>query len=439
MEESEHRFSDRATAGRQLADALARFAAESPVILGLPRGGIPVAAQVAHALEAPLDILMVRKMGTPLAPAIAIGALAEGGVQVLDTVMCEQIGIELDDIPRMVRDHARDIDRRTIELQRHHRRLDLRGRLVIIVDDCLVTGSTAHAAIRSARRSGAACVILAVPVGTREALRRLGEVADEIVCLEVPTQDTSVSTFYGTFPQVSDVEVFSALGVSIESRSCASNSGRTIEDIVLDVGSVHLPARLTLVEGASLLVIFAHSSGHGRHSPRNRESAELLHHAGVSTLLLDLLTEGEAVDRRNAFDIHGLADRLMTAVDWAGSSPRTAHLGVAIFGASTGAAAALEVAARRPDVVRSVVSRGGRPDLAEAWLDLVRCPTLLIVGGDDVEVLRLNYVAGQHLLCPSALEIVPGATHLFAEPGALQSAAAAARDWFMDTSVTRVA
>jgi putative phosphoribosyl transferase len=282
-------------------------------------------------------------------------------------------------------------------------------------------------------------VILAVPVGTREALRRLGEVADEIVCLEVPTQDTSVSTFYGTFPQVSDVEVFSALGVSIESRSCASNSGRTIEDIVLDVGSVHLPARLTLVEGASLLVIFAHSSGHGRHSPRNRESAELLHHAGVSTLLLDLLTEGEAVDRRNAFDIHGLADRLMTAVDWAGSSPRTAHLGVAIFGASTGAAAALEVAARRPDVVRSVVSRGGRPDLAEAWLDLVRCPTLLIVGGDDVEVLRLNYVAGQHLLCPSALEIVPGATHLFAEPGALQSAAAAARDWFMDTSVTRVA
>jgi putative phosphoribosyl transferase len=154
---------------------------------------------------------------------------------------------------------------------------------------------------------------------------------------------------------------------------------------------------------------------------------------------MDLLTEEEATSRTQVFDIEHLADRLEGALAWTRHHPSTQHLAVALFGASTGAAAALAVAARCPDVVRSVVSRGGRPDLADPWLPRVTAPTLLIVGGDDVEVLRLNREALTRLRCPATLEVIPGATHLFEEPGTLQRAARIARDWFTRTATTRAA
>ena len=182
------------------------------------------------------------------------------------------------------------------------------------------------------------------------------------------------------------------------------------------------------------MVLFAHGSGSGRHSPRNRLVAEILNEAGLGTLLMDLLTaDEEARDARTAhlrFDIALLADRLVAAVDWAASEPPTAELAIGCFGASTGAAAALVAAARRPAEVRAVVSRGGRPDLAGPDLALVQAPTLLIVGGDDQPVLELNRQAARALRAPAELTVVPGATHLFSEPGALEEVARLARDWF---------
>jgi dienelactone hydrolase len=200
-------------------------------------------------------------------------------------------------------------------------------------------------------------------------------------------------------------------------------------------GPVSLEGDLTVPAGARGIVLFAHGSGSGRHSPRNRLVADVLRRAGLATLLLDLLTaDEEDIERRGGrlrFNIDLLADRLAGATDWAAAQPLTAGLRVGYFGASTGAGAALVAAAGRPDAIGAVVSRGGRPDLAGGALPLVLAPTLLIVGGNDVPVIDLNEQAAARMTAAETqIVIVPGATHLFEEPGTLEEVARLASDWF---------
>ena len=199
---------------------------------------------------------------------------------------------------------------------------------------------------------------------------------------------------------------------------------------------VHIPCAMHLLEGELVVpraprgvVLFAHGSGSSRLSPRNRVVAEYLQDAGMATLLFDLLTESEDLLYPNRFDIPLLTERLLAASDWVRHERSVRHLPLGYFGASTGAAAALQAAAARPEV-GAVVSRGGRPDLALAELPNVRAPTLLIVGGDDTQVIALNREAYAALRAPKALEIVPGASHLFEEPGTLDRVAHLAAAWF---------
>jgi putative phosphoribosyl transferase len=204
--------------------------------------------------------------------------------------------------------------------------------------------------------------------------------------------------------------------------------------VKVPAGSVTLEGNLTLPKDSQAVVLFAHGSGSSRHSSRNRYVARVLNEANLATLLIDLLTlDEEAIDARTAqlrFDIELLAERLVHATDWLTQLPDTEHLRIGYFGASTGAAAALVAAAERPDQVRAIVSRGGRPDLAGAALPRVRAPTLLIVGGNDVQVIELNRVALAQLRVEKQLVIIPGATHLFEETGALEVVARLAREWF---------
>jgi len=206
-------------------------------------------------------------------------------------------------------------------------------------------------------------------------------------------------------------------------------------DVRLALPGAELEGSLTLPEEAPGLVLFAHGSGSSRHSPRNRYVAEILQGAGLGTLLMDLLTHDEdAVDqytRQFRFDIGLLADRLIGAIDWLEQQPETRELSIGLFGASTGAAAALQAAAARPNRVRAVVSRGGRPDLAGEALEHVQAPTLLIVGADDASVIPLNDEALRRIKAPAEMKLVPGASHLFEEPGTLAAASALARDWFV--------
>ena len=199
-------------------------------------------------------------------------------------------------------------------------------------------------------------------------------------------------------------------------------------------GSAELEGSLCVPETAAGIVLFAHGSGSSRHSPRNRYVAQALREGGLATLLMDLLTITEeredALTARLRFDITFLAGRLVGAIDWLARYPVTSRLRIGLFGASTGAGAALVAAAERPETVGAVVSRGGRPDLALPVLERVHAPTLLIVGGLDYPVIGMNREALDHLQAERRLDIVPGATHLFEEPGTLEEVARLARDWF---------
>lgn len=211
--------------------------------------------------------------------------------------------------------------------------------------------------------------------------------------------------------------------------------------VTIPADGAPLEGLLVLPPGAHGIVLFAHGSGSSRHSPRNNFVASILQvgversdggpgRGGLATLLIDLLEEREAADRRNVFDIDLLADRLLSATKWLRQQPETRDLRIGYFGASTGAGAALQAAARAPAGVGAIVSRGGRPDLAGPYLSRVQAPTLLIVGGHDTPVIGMNEAALAQLHCPKELVIVPGATHLFEEPGTLEEVAHLARTWF---------
>jgi putative phosphoribosyl transferase len=194
--------------------------------------------------------------------------------------------------------------------------------------------------------------------------------------------------------------------------------------------ALSLSGALTIPAKAKGIVLFAHGSGSGRFSPRNRLVARCLHEGGVATLLLDLLLTDEETDRRKVFDIDLLADRVLMASAWLREDPRTKELPLGYFGASTGAGAALQAAAKAPFPIGAIVSRGGRPDLAEPYLSQLIAPTLLLVGGEDHPVIEMNQHAYRLLRCPKQLTIIPGATHLFEEPGTLEQVAEQALKWF---------
>lgn len=205
---------------------------------------------------------------------------------------------------------------------------------------------------------------------------------------------------------------------------------RVERPVTIANGNVTLNGFLGIPHSATGIVLFAHGSGSGRLSPRNRFVAHHLQEGGIATLLVDLLTPDEAEDRRNVFDIDLLANRVLMASTWLREDARTKVLALGYFGASTGAAAALQAAARAPFPVTAIVSRGGRPDLAESYLAQVTAPTLLLIGGYDEPVIEMNQAAYRLLSCPKQLTIIPGATHLFEEPGTLEEVSEQALKWF---------
>ena len=202
------------------------------------------------------------------------------------------------------------------------------------------------------------------------------------------------------------------------------------EEVTIRSGHLRLDGYLVVPPSPLGIVVFAHGSGSGRFSPRNNFVARYLQQGRVATLLIDLLTQDEADDRRKVFDIDLLADRVLLAKAWLEQNDRTKGLGIGYFGASTGAGAALQAAVRDPSSIQAVVSRGGRPDLAETYLSSVATPTMLIVGGNDEPVIEMNLTAYRLLSCPKRFVIVSGATHLFEEPGTLEQVAEHALLWF---------
>ena len=439
-------FADRADAGRQLAARLEHLRGEPVVVLGLPRGGVPVALEVARALSAPLDVIVVRKLGVPYQPELGMGAVGEDGVRVINREVIRAARVPADELAAVQAREQAQVDARAARYRGCRPREPLAGRTALVVDDGIATGSTARAACQVARAHGAARVVLAVPVAPRGWQARIAGAADELVCVHTPGDFFAIGQFYADFSQTTDDEVIACLQRAAAEASQPPAAPAAVadpparggelpgargEEVEPAAGEVRLAGYLTVPEDAAGIVVFAHGSGSSRHSPRNRYVARVLTEAGLGTLLFDLLTPEEELDRANVFDIGLLTHRLTQVTAWLHTQPRAARAAICYFGASTGAAAALRAAAEPGAGIAAVVSRGGRPDLARPRLAAVTTPTLLIVGGRDEVVLDLNRRAQAELRCENHLAIVPGATHLFEEPGTLAAAAALARDWFL--------
>jgi putative phosphoribosyl transferase len=419
-------FRDRTEAGRSLASELEKRVFANPVVIALPRGGVPVGAEVAKRLKAPLDVLVTRKIGSPENPEYGIGAISENGTFWLNENAVRELGLSEIETRVLIKKEEKEVRRRVHQYRGDRPITDVRDRTVILVDDGLATGVTAKASMHALREMGAERVILAAPVGAPDTAAALADEADQVVCLELPMGFYSVGAWYENFEQTSDEEVIRLL-----SEARQEESKTVSKEIEITDGLVRLPGTLAIPPRAHGIVLFAHGSGSSRLSPRNLQVAEELNHAGIATLLFDLLDPVEALDRANVFDIELLASRLVLAYTAIKQRPETFELPVAFFGASTGGGAALYAAALLGDSISAVVSRGGRPDLAMSKLREVQAPTLLAVGGLDTQVIELNREA-QAQLPNSKMLIVTGATHLFEEPGALESVSAAAKEWFLE-------
>lgn len=416
-------YHDRHHAAVVMAGALARYAPQSPLVVAIARGGIPVAVTVAQELGAELDVIVVQKLGVPGHPHVTAGAVSSRGASNINHRALGAFGIS-----PMALDRALDKERLVLqqlerEIRAGHPAKSVTGRLVIVVDDAIITGTTLHVAVTALRQAGARQLVLAAPAGSQSALSTLrAEVAD-VVCPAPLERLDRLADAYENCDAVS-VQYCRQLFEQVEARGHLHPEHA---DVAITAGNLKLAGTLTIPPDPRGLVVFVHGSGSNRFSPRNGKVARALEGAGFATLLFDLLTaEEQAADSQTQElrnDLALLAERVSSVVEWLAQQPATAGLPIGLFGASTGAAAALSAAVSGSGSINAVVSRGGRPDLAEAILERVRTPTLLLVGSEDHAVLELNRAAAQRLHCPHSTKIVAGATHLFAEPGALEAVA----------------
>jgi putative phosphoribosyl transferase len=417
-------YRDRHHAGVVLARELSGYAGHNPVVVAIPHGGVPVAAAVALALRAELDVMVVHKLGVPGHPHIAAGALASSGAANINHRAIGSLGISPIALERA-------LDKERLVLEQHERELrggrpakSVEGRTVIVVDDGIATGTTLHTAISALRARGARQVVVAVPVAAEPALEVLRREAEEVICPSVAPPFFAIAQSYEDFSPVSAAFAGRLLEEHEKLRHAKAATSLVGHDIPIQVGEVRIAGTLTVPERARGIVVFLHGSGSDRFSPRNAFVARALERAGFGTLLVDLLTAEEQAERHELCnDISFLGRRAVAIVDWLELHPQLSKLPLALFGSSSGAAAALIVASERPQRVLAVVSRGGRADLAEQALPSVRADTLFIVGEGDHAILELNRAAARRLRAPHRLEVISGATHLFAEPRSLEQVA----------------
>ena len=424
-------FRDRKEAGRLLAEKLRRYE-EDPngLILAIPRGGIPVAYEVADRLHLPLDVIVIKKIGFPGNEEFAIGAAGLGGIYINRSIT-DAYGVSPEYIEAQAEARQQEVRARYRLFRGTDQPAPVEGKNVIVIDDGIATGATVRMALTLLKKQNPHELVVATPVAPPETAAQFEGLADRFICLSQPDIFSAIGQFYVDFSQVDENTARSLLEKQQE-KLRQRHSPRAV-DIPIAGQATH--GILTLPDKPLGLVVFAHGSGSGRFSPRNQSVARELNRHGLGTLLIDLLTEDEEKEDmqtgRLRFDIPFLAERLKQITEWTRTAGETRSLPLGYFGASTGAAAALIAAAEDPASIRAVVSRGGRPDLAGDALEKVRAPVLLIVGGNDSIVIDLNREAASRLNVKKDLQIIPGATHLFEEPGTLDQVAALSAKWFI--------
>lgn len=416
-------FSDRAEAGRLLAGRLCEHVDAGVVVLGVARGGVPVASEVARLLEAPADVVVTSRLGIPRRPEVAMGAVAEGGVRVVDEQIIDAALVSPHDLDVVERHERLHLVERVEQLRAVRAPLMLGGRTALVIDDGIVTGVSARAAARVARARGAERVVVAVPIASHRGLNAVLTEVDEVVTLQTRKELLGVGQAYLDFDPVDDVHEWMShrspahAGPRRDEPDAATTAALAPKDIVVPVGSSHLYGRLTAPASTSHLVIMGHDSCRERFCARSRFVGGRLLSAGFATLLLDLLTRDEERYGERFLAIDRLAERLCE-VRRRVAEPfdRVSYLGHGVAGALV-----LEAAAREPGSIHAVACLAGRPELTPR-LGATRSPVLFLVGQRDHAGLHRAQVAAARLKGTGAVVIVPGAGQSFREPGTLRQA-----------------
>ena len=403
------RFTDRTSAGRLLAHRLLHLRGEGVVVLGLPRGGVPVAAEVARALNCPLDVIVVRKLGLPWQRELAYGAIGEDGTRVVNDAVIRESGLTAVEMQRVEAREETELDRRVWGYRSGHPRVPLQGKTAVIVDDGIATGATARAACAVARGMGARHVVIAVPVAPSGWEESFVGNADEQMSLFAPVDFGSVGYFYDHFEPISDDEVVAILAASQQS-TIEEDTHVVMGDHGFDVHTV-IPAR----SWATLL--FLHGAGSSRKSPRNVALAQQVARSGVASVLIDVVYE--APDG-TTLDMEALMGRLISVTRWMGSDSRFGGNAVVVIGSSSGAALAVSLALRLSDDVAAVITRGGNLSAVGDVAASLRVPVLMIVGSRDVPTLVANRSLCEAIGATCTMAIVEGAGHLFDEGNTLE-------------------
>jgi putative phosphoribosyl transferase len=422
-------FQDRTDAGRQLGERLQEQILSEPIVVGLARGGTPVAVEVAEALTAEIDTLIVRRVAHPEHPDVGIGVVAEGDVVLFDPQLVAWLQLEEAALDGLVAAERRHLQRQARALRGGRDPVAVAGRDVVLVDDGVSSGLTAKAAVESLRRRGAERIMLALPVGSPVVLAELEGLVDHLVCLEQPEKVEALADFYQDFTEVDD-----------------RLAGRLLQEAVrrlVTVREVDVPIAERTVIGALVgpsrpdgVVVVVPGVGSAARSPRNLVLARQLAAKGLATLLVDLVDAGEAAEGATPSGLETQAERVAELCRWLRTESPWAQLPVGLLSSCSGTAVALLAVARHRAEVAAVVSRDGRPDLAGEALAAVTVPTLFVVAGRDERGERLNLAARYRLHGVAEVAVVAGASMLFEEPGTLAEVGRRAGAWFVHHFVT---
>ena len=422
------RFLDRRDAGRELAERLGRIPLDDPVVLGVPRGGVPVAATVASTLDAPFDVVPVRGIGVPFQPRVVLGALGADGLVVFDEHRLRLTGAGDVELAALEHRHRRGLERSMGRYRLARPSERLLGRTAVVVDDGAVGGSTARVACRAARARGAARVVLALPACPSTTHLDLRAEADAMVVLERSMEHAVVGESYHEFEPVDDDQVVAALEGADTVASGSVPDMEPVVDLWIPTGASRVAARLVVPPDAERLIVFAHAGASGRHDSAGRRIARRLRARGFATALVDLLSAPEELRRDRVHDVDLLRARLTALLRALRDHPVCRGLPVGLLADRTAVPAAMAAAAGRREVV-AVVSWVGRADLLGHELGVVRAPTLFLVDERDAALVELTRATRARVPAPTRVVTLPGCGDRLSAPALLDEVADLAGEW----------
>ena len=435
-------FHDRTDAGQQLVGQLERFRGSDAVVLAVPSGGVIVGSEVAKGLGLRMDVAVVREVRLERDPSLVLAVVAEGGEQIIDDDAVEALEASPSALWGALTSERAEIARR-VELYRLRRfHVDLHGFIAIVVLDVLDDPLMAALACRVARLRGARRVVIAAPIGTADIYTDLKEHADEITLLESPEEVGDAREHFDRFDPVSDSVVLDHLDASVERdgepdpplTSVDHVSDLRVEPVVMLCDGAALRGIVMLPHSATGVVVFVHGAGSDAGSPRDELVATTLAEVGIASVRFDLLTEFERY-RKLEIDPRTMVDRLSGVIAWVRRQIDLRSLPLGLNGANSGIIGVLALAAEPGADIVAIVSRGGKPDELATSIHDVITPALFIVGGADESILEANRATALLIDAPSEISVIPGASHRFVEPGALEMVADITRDWFFSWMV----